>query len=67
MVNYLVLLVGGEDTCVDLIIILLLKLDHAQLMVNLAVLTLFEQQLLLVLPYGFDVLAFGLPAFEADL
>lgn len=36
-------------------------------MVNLTVFSLLEQQLLLVPSYGFDVLTFGLPAFEADL
>ena len=36
-------------------------------MVDLTVLTLLEQQLILVLLDGLDVLALGLPAFEADL
>lgn len=55
---YLVLFVGGEYPRVYFIIIFLLELDHPQLMVDLTVLSLSEQQLLLILLDGLDILPF---------
>lgn len=63
---YLIFFVG-EDAGVDLVVVFLLELHHAQLLVDLRVLPLLAHQLLLVLAQRLEVLPLRLATLEPRL